>query len=85
MPVEGEQPWHSAFPTPSFDSKRITAAELAAIMKEKVAGKDYIIVDVRRVDFEVRRPGARKTSSRLLTLVWAFSYRCHRMRLFWVR
>lgn len=55
MPSEGEQqPWHSAFPTPSFNSKRITANELVAIMKEKVAGKEYIVVDVRRADFEVR-------------------------------
>ena len=54
MPSEGQQPWHSAFPTPSFDSKRISAAELVAIMKEKVSGEDYIIVDVRRTDFEVR-------------------------------
>jgi hypothetical protein len=54
MPSEGQQPWHSAFPTPSFDSKRISAAELVTIMKEKVSGEDYIIVDVRRTDFEVR-------------------------------
>ena len=54
MPSEGQPPGHSAFPTPSFDSKRISAAELVTIMKEKVSGEDYIIVDVRRTDFEVR-------------------------------
>ena len=53
--ADGEgQPWHSAFPMPSFDSKRISAAELVTIMKDKVSGTDYIIVDVRRMDFEVR-------------------------------
>jgi len=52
MASEGQQPWHSAFPTPSFDSKRISAAELVTVMKEKVSGKDYIVVDVRRSDFE---------------------------------
>jgi arsenical-resistance protein 2 len=53
MSGEGEQPWHSAFPVPSFDSKRITAAELGTMMKENAVGKDYVIVDVRRADFEV--------------------------------
>jgi arsenical-resistance protein 2 len=68
MPSEGEQPWHSAFPTPSFDSKRITAAELVAIMEEKVAGKDYIVVDVRRTDFEVTPSRTREGGLRFLTI-----------------
>jgi hypothetical protein len=44
--------WHDAYPTPPFNSPRISAESLAEIINKKVAGVDYIVVDVRRTDFE---------------------------------
>ncbi|KAG8934934.1 hypothetical protein FRC03_010179 [Tulasnella sp. 419] len=45
-------PWHAIFPTPSSKPKYISATELASIVREREKGKDYIVVDVRRTDFE---------------------------------
>jgi len=45
-------PWHSAFPTPSFDSPRISVDDLVELIKTKKAGVDYVVVDLRRSDFE---------------------------------
>ncbi|KAF8598527.1 hypothetical protein BDV93DRAFT_398789, partial [Ceratobasidium sp. AG-I] len=47
-----EAPWHAAFPTPSFDSPRMSHQVLAEMMAKRTAGVDYIVVDVRRTDFE---------------------------------
>ncbi|KAJ7637078.1 Rhodanese-like domain-containing protein [Roridomyces roridus] len=44
--------WHAAFPNPTAQPGSITPAELATIMREKEIMKDYIVVDVRRTDFE---------------------------------
>ncbi|CEL63408.1 hypothetical protein RSOLAG1IB_10737 [Rhizoctonia solani AG-1 IB] len=44
--------WHDAFPAPSFDTPRISAETLAETMTHRVPGVDYIVVDVRRNDFE---------------------------------
>jgi hypothetical protein len=47
--------WYSNFPEPK-SKPRITSDEnLSAMMRDpqKRAGKDYIVVDVRRTDFEV--------------------------------
>ncbi|CUA69480.1 hypothetical protein RSOLAG22IIIB_14034 [Rhizoctonia solani] len=44
--------WHDAFPTPPFDTPRMSAENLAEIIQQKVAGVDYLVVDVRRNDFE---------------------------------
>ncbi|KAJ7770580.1 Rhodanese-like domain-containing protein [Mycena metata] len=44
--------WHAAFPSPTSTPGSITADELAVIMREKVLMRDYIVVDVRRTDFE---------------------------------
>lgn len=52
--TDQNEPWYSVYPTPAFDTPRITAAELADLIKTKVAGVDYIVVDVRRTDFEAR-------------------------------
>jgi hypothetical protein len=42
-------------PQPHSKARTMTHEEVAAIMKdpEKKPGKDYIVVDVRRTDFEV--------------------------------
>ncbi|KAF8605085.1 hypothetical protein BDV93DRAFT_537565 [Ceratobasidium sp. AG-I] len=47
-----ETQWHAAFPIPSFDIPRMGAEVLAEMITQKVVGVDYIVVDVRRTDFE---------------------------------
>ena len=50
-----EKPWHAAFPKPSSTASLISREELLGLMKEgKIAGKDFVLVDLRRTDFEVR-------------------------------
>ncbi|KAJ7660044.1 Rhodanese-like domain-containing protein [Mycena rosella] len=44
--------WHAAFPTPTAEPSSITPGDLAAMMREKEIMKDYLVVDVRRTDFE---------------------------------
>ncbi|KAJ7437378.1 Rhodanese-like domain-containing protein [Mycena galericulata] len=44
--------WHAAFPSPTSTPDSITPTDLAAIIREKQIMKDYIVVDVRRTDFE---------------------------------
>ena len=48
-----ETQWHAAFPTPPFDTPRMNAEILAEMVTQKVVGVDYVVVDVRRTDFEV--------------------------------
>lgn len=53
-PVE-EKPWHAAFPSPTSTPARVEAEELKQWMEEKIEldGRDWVVVDVRRTDFEV--------------------------------
>ncbi|KAJ7066440.1 Rhodanese-like domain-containing protein [Mycena amicta] len=46
--------WHAIFPTPSSAPEWISSAELASIMmdSQKEVFRDYVVVDVRRTDFE---------------------------------
>ncbi|KAJ7136088.1 Rhodanese-like domain-containing protein [Mycena epipterygia] len=44
--------WHAAFPNPEAKPSSITPVELASIIREKALMKDYLVVDVRRIDFE---------------------------------
>lgn len=64
-----EKPWHAAFPTPtrSLDDgslSTVTARELRewVVRRKNLEEKDFLVVDVRRTDFEVRvhsfSPGA---------------------------
>jgi arsenical-resistance protein 2 len=48
-------PWYSHFPSPHSKPQSITHDAVAKLIQdpEKLAGKDYIIVDVRRTDFDV--------------------------------
>jgi hypothetical protein len=48
-------PWYNNFPDPRSTPRSMTDIEVAALVRnpEKHVGKDYIIVDVRRTDFEV--------------------------------
>ncbi|EUC54377.1 rhodanese-like domain protein [Rhizoctonia solani AG-3 Rhs1AP] len=50
--AESKAQWHDAFPTPSFDTPRMSPETLAEIIQQKAAGVDYIVVDARRNDFE---------------------------------
>ncbi|KZO91635.1 hypothetical protein CALVIDRAFT_541675 [Calocera viscosa TUFC12733] len=45
--------WYEAFPEPSWDTPTVTAKELVELMKTKKAGVDYIVIDLRRTDFEI--------------------------------
>jgi hypothetical protein len=53
-PVE-EKPWHAAFPVPSSTPARVEAEELKQWVdaKPELDGRDWLVVDVRRTDFEV--------------------------------
>lgn len=47
--------WSEGLPEPRSVPSGISNEEVANLLKSpKVAGKDYIIVDLRRTDFEVR-------------------------------
>lgn len=47
-------PWHAAYPAPKIVASSISCPELLGWMKEgKKVGKDYILIDLRRTDFEV--------------------------------
>ncbi|KAJ5809989.1 Rhodanese-like domain-containing protein [Penicillium pulvis] len=46
-------PWHAAYPAPRTVASSISRLELLGWMKEgKKVGKDYILIDLRRTDFE---------------------------------
>ncbi|RYP18975.1 hypothetical protein DL767_009723 [Monosporascus sp. MG133] len=55
--TENEKPWHEAYPAPKeVNPKTITRAELLALMKENggsISGKDFVLVDLRRMDHKV--------------------------------
>lgn len=53
-----EKPWHAAYPAPKTTAAGLTRETLLSWMLEgKVAGKDFVLVDLRRTDFEVRSGG----------------------------
>jgi len=47
--------WHENFPAPRSKPRTMTDEEVAVLVKDsgKTPGRDYIIVDVRRTDFDV--------------------------------
>ena len=49
-------PWHAKYPAPRSTPGSILRDDVLAMLKnpDLVAGKDYVLVDVRRNDFEVR-------------------------------
>lgn len=53
-PVE-ETPWHAAFPAPKTAAASVSRVDVLQWLQgqERVAGRDFVLVDVRRVDFEV--------------------------------
>ncbi|PQE10391.1 arsenate reductase (Arc2) protein [Rutstroemia sp. NJR-2017a WRK4] len=48
-----EKPWHAAYPAPKSTAAVITRESLLSWMQEgKLAGKNFVLVDLRRTDFE---------------------------------
>jgi hypothetical protein len=53
--MESEQPWHAAFPAPKMTKPAsLSREEVLDILQREVAGRDFVLVDVRRQDYEVR-------------------------------
>lgn len=47
-------PWHAAYPAPKATPNTLPRQELLQWFREgKQAGRDFVLVDVRRTDFEV--------------------------------
>ncbi|CRG84896.1 hypothetical protein PISL3812_02072 [Talaromyces islandicus] len=49
-----ETPWHAAFPAPRVTAASVSRVEVIGWIEgdERVAGRDFVLVDVRRADFE---------------------------------
>ncbi|KAI5785143.1 Rhodanese-like domain-containing protein [Pyronema domesticum] len=47
-----EAPWHAAFPKPKAQAEFISREDTLALFSSAKPGKDFILVDVRRTDFE---------------------------------
>lgn len=50
-------PWHAAYPPPSStEPGKMTRQQVLSLLKssDKVAGRDFVLVDLRRNDHEVR-------------------------------
>ncbi|KAK0387781.1 hypothetical protein NLU13_4026 [Sarocladium strictum] len=49
-----EAPWHAKYPAPTYVPSEISREDALAMLKDpsQVAGRDYVLVDVRRNDFE---------------------------------
>ena len=45
--------WAATFPVPQSNPPTIDPEELAELIRTKQGGKDFLVVDVRRTDFEV--------------------------------
>ncbi|KAJ5794061.1 hypothetical protein N7457_000660 [Penicillium paradoxum] len=51
--MSAEIPWHAAFPAPRGAAPSISREELLQWIRDgKQAGKDYVLVDLRRTDYE---------------------------------
>jgi hypothetical protein len=54
MSIAHSTPWHAHLPAPKAQPRSITPADLKALQEaSKVAGVDYVVVDVRRTDIDV--------------------------------
>jgi len=50
---QAEAPWHAAYPAPKTTASSLTREVLLSWMQTgKVAGKDFVLVDLRRADYE---------------------------------
>lgn len=48
-------PWHAAYPAPKKEAPSITRGAVLEMLRdsENIAGKDFVLVDLRRSDHEV--------------------------------
>jgi arsenical-resistance protein 2 len=46
-------PWHAAYPAPKTEAATISREEVLALLKNTEGQRDFILVDLRRTDFEV--------------------------------
>lgn len=52
--LSAERPWHADYPTPKTAAASLPRQNLLQWFREgKQAGKDFVLVDLRRADFEV--------------------------------
>lgn len=52
--MSAELPWHAAYPAPKSAAPSISREELLQWIQDgKQAGKDFVLVDLRRTDYEV--------------------------------
>ncbi|KAK9447678.1 Rhodanese-like domain-containing protein [Limtongia smithiae] len=52
-PISPEKQWHSAFPAPESTAAVITRETFVSWLQAgQVPGKDFVLVDVRRIDYE---------------------------------
>lgn len=59
--MSAELPWHAAYPAPRGAASSILREELLQWIREgKQAGKDFLLVDLRRTDYEVWVVGNKK-------------------------
>jgi hypothetical protein len=58
VPVDSERPWHAAFPAPTAAASIITRETILSWMQAgRLPGNDFVLVDLRRMDYEVS-PGS---------------------------
>lgn len=49
-----DEPWYAALPAPQATAHSIPRTHLLSwLQRDKVAGKDFVLVDLRRTDYEV--------------------------------
>ena len=48
-------PWHAAYPAPNVEAPSVTRQSVLEMLRDgnNVAGKDFVLVDLRRSDHEV--------------------------------
>ncbi|OQE25153.1 hypothetical protein PENSTE_c006G01740 [Penicillium steckii] len=51
--VDSSQPWHAAYPTPTSQAAALPRQEVLQWLEgDRVNGKDFLLIDVRRDDFK---------------------------------
>lgn len=56
-PTLKEAPWHAAFPAPKASTDAISKEQFLAWLHEgKTCGLDFVLVDLRKNDYEARYP-----------------------------
>lgn len=55
QPATSSPAWNDGLLEPKSQAEGISADHLAKLIKSNVVGKDFVVVDVRRTDFEVNQ------------------------------